>query len=543
MTYSIAFVKKLLEAFLTGLAIATAVSFIVIPVTVRAIVFKEFAGYISLLQKCLKAHQAYMTSLEDPAVFETVMITDRGKDRKPTPEAAALSGTVAAITGLHGKLQGDLPFAKREIALGKLGPDELSGISKHLRQIMLPTVGITALNDLLERLAFYHGWSEKHLADGLDQKEQTVRNAVVKDWTDNLKALHNSFESVIAVSCEGLEHAALQLQLKKPPKAAKSDADDVEAKAQGTKPGEAGFADYLERKIQEYYSGKREMLRDWCGRHGIELAPDFFDKPQTADFAFMNELRDKSEGAQERSRRQLYLLLYMEFLLWSSAKSILALVKFADELVANGTLSKTRLIMPGWRRLKKWLKTFLNTQEGATEDSQGDLGDLDQANAAVNLGSAFNVKKDPEHLPPRNIGEKIGNGIRAIPHFLRSDASAFGFRVAAATMSIAIIGFLEQTQRWFQVHRILWAMIMVAISMTPSAGQSVFSFVLRIVGTVIAMIISFLCYYIPDKHTAGVIVFLWLFTGIGMWVPLKRPQLAVVGIIRYVASTMSEASN
>jgi uncharacterized membrane protein YccC len=73
---------------------------------------------------------------------------------------------------------------------------------------------------------------------------------------------------------------------------------------------------------------------------------------------------------------------------------------------------------------------------------------------------------------------------------------------------------------------------MVAISMTPSAGQSVFSFVLRILGTVVAMVVSFLCYYIPDKHTAGVIVFIWFFTAIGMWIPLKRPQLAVVGVIR-----------
>ena len=72
----------------------------------------------------------------------------------------------------------------------------------------------------------------------------------------------------------------------------------------------------------------------------------------------------------------------------------------------------------------------------------------------------------------------------------------------------------------------------VAISMTPTAGQSVFSFVLRILGTTIAMVASFICYYIIDRHIAGVIVFLWLFTSMGMWVLLKRPQLAIIGIIR-----------
>jgi hypothetical protein len=533
MTYTIAFVEKLLEAFLTGLAIATAVSFIVIPVTVRNIVFKQFAGYLGLLQKCLKCHQAYLISLEDPSNLEKVMVTERGKGYKPTPEIAALSGTVAAITSLHGKLQGDLPFAKREIAFGKIGPDEMGAISKHIRAVMLPTVGLTAMNDILERLAFVHGWNQKHLDEGLDDEEKRVRSAIVKDWTENIKALHEPFASIISASCDGLEHAALQLQLKKPPKTAKnSAADDVEAKAQGTQPGDPGFAEHLQRKIHEFYSGKREMLQDWCQRHGFDLTPDFFDNTKAANIAFVDWKSNMNEDVHLRNQRQLYLLLYMEFLLYSTAKSILGLVKFSDELVANGTISKTRLLMPGWKRLKKWAKTFLSTQEGPSEEPRGDLGDFDQAAALVDLGSAFSARKDPEHLPPRNISEKIGNVIRAIPRFFRSDASSFGFRVAVATMSIAIIGFLERTQNWFQVHRLVWAIIMVAISMTPTAGQSVFSFVLRTVGTVIAMVVSFLCYYIPDKHTAGVIVFLWLFTSIGMWVPLKRPQMAVVGVIR-----------
>jgi hypothetical protein len=74
--------------------------------------------------------------------------------------------------------------------------------------------------------------------------------------------------------------------------------------------------------------------------------------------------------------------------------------------------------------------------------------------------------------------------------------------------------------------------------MTPTAGQSVFSFSLRILGTMVAMLAAFVCYYVPDKHRAGVIVFLWLFTSIGTWVPLKRPQMAIVGIISIVTNVL-----
>ncbi len=40
--------------------------------------------------------------------------------------------------------------------------------------------------------------------------------------------------------------------------------------------------------------------------------------------------------------------------------------------------------------------------------------------------------------------------------------------IAAATMTIGIIAFLEQTQAFFVAQRLVWAMIMIAIGMTMS---------------------------------------------------------------------------
>jgi hypothetical protein len=528
MPLVITFVQSLLEAFLAGLACATVVSLLVLPVTVRKVVFKEMTGYIGLIRKCINDYQTYLRSLEDPERLEEVMVTGHGKNYKPSGEIAALNGSVTALTALHGKLQGDLVFAKREVAVGKLDASDLASIFKHLRRIMLPTVGLSTLSELLERAANFHGWTQEHLENGLTEDEKTVRNTLIAEWTDNIRSLRRSLEALTTVICDGLEHASLQLQFAKRPKST----IDVEAKTETARPGESGFADLLERVINDHHTGKREMLRDWTQRHGIDLPADFFDRVQSAPQRFLNEFPGASEEVHFRNQRQLYMLLYMDFLIWSCAKAILTLVRYTDELVASGALSKTRLIVPGWRRLRKWAMTFLNTQEGPSEDSRGDLGDIDQAAAVVDLGSAFNRKKDPEHLPAQNIGERCGDAIRLIPKALRSDASAFGFRVAVATMSIAIIGYLHDTQEWFVAHRALWAIIMTAISMTPTAGQSVFSFGLRILGTIIAMVASFICYYVPNKHRAGVIVFVWLFTSLGMWVILKRPQLAIVGIIR-----------
>jgi hypothetical protein len=200
MTYGIAFVKKLIEAFCTALAIATSVHFLVLPVTVRTIVFKELAGYLGLLQKCLKAHQAYLVSLEDPEILGNALIFESNGEIKPTPQVLALKRTVAGITALHGKLQADLPFAKREVALGKIGPDEMTAINKQIRSIMLPTVGLTALTDLLERIAYFRGWSHAHLKEGLSEEETAARKEAIFEWSENIKALHSPFNSIVSIS-------------------------------------------------------------------------------------------------------------------------------------------------------------------------------------------------------------------------------------------------------------------------------------------------------------------------------------------------------
>lgn len=150
------------------------------------------------------------------------------------------------------------------------------------------------------------------------------------------------------------------------------------------------------------------------------------------------------------------------------------------------------------------------------------------------LGQGFGKKKDPEHLPPRNAMEKIGEGIRLIPRFFRSESSAFGFRVVCATMTVAILCYLKDTQTFFLQQRLLWSEIMIAISMTRTSGQSVFNFLMRVAGTAGAMVVSYIIWYIVDGKTAGVIVFLWLFIAMAFYPVLKTPKYAVVGILSLV---------
>ena len=170
----------------------------------------------------------------------------------------------------------------------------------------------------------------------------------------------------------------------------------------------------------------------------------------------------------------------MEFLLWSTGRAVLSLVQFADRKVEDGTMKKRRLILPGNRRLKKWIFNLWKGEDEGTEHTP-DL--IESGGAGIYSGQSFEAAKDPEHLPPTNTWQRLGNALRGAGGILGSVESAFGFRVACATLSIGIVAYLSSTREFFLAQRLVWAMIMVSIGMTVTAGSGVYGFFGRIAGT------------------------------------------------------------
>ena len=170
----------------------------------------------------------------------------------------------------------------------------------------------------------------------------------------------------------------------------------------------------------------------------------------------------------------------MEFLLWSTGRAVLSLVHFADKKVEDGTMKKNRLISPSLKRIKRWVTGCLKVEDATSEHAP----DTSEAGGiSINSGESFQATKDPEHLPPTNAWQRSTNVLRQFSTLLGSPESAFGFRVACATLSIGIVAYLEATHVFFTEQRLVWAMIMVAIGMTTTAGSGVFGFLGRIVGT------------------------------------------------------------
>lgn len=400
-----------------------------------------------------------------------------GQAYKPlrTPAADAMSATFFKLMDLHTKLTADIVAAKREPAIGKLSSKDITLMWKQLRSIFVPILGLSSSIDILQRHAEQRQW----ISSELSPEQAEARKEQIETLHMMMKTLHGPFAEMKEAISAGFKHIMVTLELTKVPK--KKKVDDEEGHAEKSiGPGSPGFAANFKAKIDEFHKSKQATLEQWCQKKGIHIPENFFHESYRPE----DDPNADEESVPDRLRRQLFFALHMEYMLFRAGNATLDMVLLADKMKQDGKLKRSKFVFPGSRALYKWLKAALG-REDLSKNSEYLTDMEDSAMQTLFMGAGFDKRIDPEHLPPRNIGEKIGDKIRKIPDFFRSPASAFGFRVTCATMSVAIINYLHDTQSFFQRHRLLWSMIMIAISMSRLAGQSTFNFGLRVLGTAI----------------------------------------------------------
>lgn len=527
-----AFVKRMLETFLTGIGIAAGVSFFIVPMTSRQIAAKQMAALLGLMKATMNAHSQYMGSLTQ----HDSQINGNGSDGKGGPrsptlsnEAKALQGLRNTLAGLFGKLNLELIFARKEIAWGYLRPHHYSELLDQLRNIILPMAGMTTFIDIMQSVKD----NNARLADSAEADLDTlaaIQRLEDSEWDEVLQMSHDEAVKLKAVLSQGLTHISYQLKLVKQPKAATGDLEKSAGRPPA--PGDTGFTAVLEEEITKFAHHRENALKRWCDHKGVELPSNFWDDP--TQHCSMKDLKNMTETVtQKHNQQQLYLILYIEYLVFSTGGAILKLSQYADNKVLDGTMTKKRLIFPAWRKIAKLVQNAWSKQ-----DSNGVEHFGEGPASSFSIGDSFKARKNPEHLPPSNWFEKSTDYLRAIPAHFRSDEAQFGFRAAVATMSIAVLNFIHQTQRFYQDQRVMWALLMIAISMSPQTGQGIFGFLARIFGTLFAMVASIALWYIGGQKTGAIIPLFYLYICCGVWFVVKKPQLAIAGILSVVTAIL-----
>lgn len=464
------FLKELLYSFLTGQAISAGVSLLIIPISSRKVFFAEATGFLQSCRSLLKAQLGFIQVLQHSVLSsstgETIDGANAANNNEYNKKASTLRSASSGLLSLGAKLREDVMFAKREIAFGRLRETDIHEVHGLLRNIMIPITGLSTIADIAER-------SHCHLGGADPGQASEVGPAVDQDgWKELFQGLSVSFETVVQILDESILHTLILLKLAPKPKMKES--SDIEIGTDAPNPGDLKFGDYLEQRIQEFRVERSSELQLWAEERGLNAV---FRNTAKHTMPPANQAETSSDIAAREvvASKRLHIVLYMEYLLYSTAKAVLAIVRFAESKVADGTMAKRRFILPAYRTVVKIIKGLINGDEpGPTTEDMETLGE-------VSLGESFQTPKDPEHLPPRNTRQAWGDHLRAIPKFLGSDAVRFGVRVTIATMSIGIMAYLKNSHTFFVKQRVIWALVMIAIGMSPTAGSAGMSISRRII--------------------------------------------------------------
>lgn len=229
---SLKFSKELFYSFLTGQAIGTGVSLLVIPISSRKVFFGEAAGFLQSSRGLLKAQIEFVEALEYSQMECTPRPntrlasggrseTDHVRDNQPeesenkhiyNQRASSLKESSAALLALGGKLRDDVVFAKREIAFGHFQSKHIHEMHRLFMNILVPITGLSTITDISERLNHRictdTEWLEELDSPGFAQTHDSEEGGESEsvEWRELIQPLHASLKSFVQVLDDSILH-------------------------------------------------------------------------------------------------------------------------------------------------------------------------------------------------------------------------------------------------------------------------------------------------------------------------------------------------
>lgn len=182
--------------------------------------------------------------------------------------------------------------------------------------------------DILGRIAEEGGWVRHEVvpnSDDKDQNPESKRSYGQEEyeiiWQNCVAALVGSATVTLEAIKDGLEHAALQLEIiPRPgtkyyfwlPGVKRTDKTDLEAEGEVIKPGNPQFSKLLRDNLAEFSTRRVEALTAWADCKGLSAAQ--VKKLQSMGDFDIDE--DPVDGNVRflKDRRQLYLILYVQYM-------------------------------------------------------------------------------------------------------------------------------------------------------------------------------------------------------------------------------------
>ena len=240
MTQAVAVVVRLLEDFLSGLGLGAGVSLLVFPMDCRQALFGSLRNYFQTMQILLDVQSATLNSLEThnpwfPSAETTQQQAVHKKALKSLSETAA-------------KIRAEQSYAEREIAVGKLGSNDISALVNQVIRIIPALSGLAFVFDLLASRS-----AELSLVQGTSNEKKFA-----EDWHSQLRLFHDRFDKLTVAMKEAIEHILKTLQLKQQASQTKHSTPTT---------GTPEFLIWYDAQIQEFSILQSDLVQVWIHRN------------------------------------------------------------------------------------------------------------------------------------------------------------------------------------------------------------------------------------------------------------------------------------
>ena len=259
---------------------AFAVHFLVLPITARDLVTLVLNQYLHFLKGVLDAQAQFIKSI--PArdwggqvvngSFESNSENSNPDVRVTAwPEAEKWRAATTAATECQVKIHAEMRYVKREFVYSKLAATDFVCVTKLLRNILIPIVGLESVIQVADRVEKHGGWGSMKVAkdgSGSTASDQHPTDEVEKErWIWLFGQLSGPYQQLWQAMIEGLDYAFFTLGFTKKP--AFYSKAEFEAKAAGSSEGK-GFSKYVENTIRNFLEARETPLKEWCQLSGMD---------------------------------------------------------------------------------------------------------------------------------------------------------------------------------------------------------------------------------------------------------------------------------
>ncbi|KAJ7595105.1 hypothetical protein C8J56DRAFT_1013068 [Mycena floridula] len=189
--------------------------------------------------------------------------------------------------------------------------------------------------------------------------------------------------------------------------------------------------------------------------------------------------------------------LYVSYVFASNLIGVAEAALGIMESVANITAKRTKNRLWAPAGLRKIGKALREKDRGDEAEAFGE--DLKPAED----DEEESYRRDPDSKPPKNLFQKIVNGLHPFYSWSKTAEATFVIKYAAISLALWVPAVHPRSANFYYVEKGVWALIMAQTTMTVYAADQIFNLFTRLIATVIGLILGLVGWYMGNGHGNG----------------------------------------